>query len=276
MLTPYELRVRSIVQAAVDGLGTPIDRARVLDLGAAGGDFAAEFARLGAGVVAIEARASGVARARLTKEALRLDRLEIVQADVRELTLDAYGQFDVVLCLGILYHLDGPSAIRLVHLIAEVARRLAVVDTHVSLKPNRSIAIDGRTYWGRRVREFDPGATREEQEQLRRSAIGNPESLWLTRSSLMNLLSDVGFTSVAEVHVPRYQKRADRVTLLAFKGSRALVEPGRWPERERSRPRAEQTWRGTARLALAPYVPRRFREYLRRRRKRVGRRRGWR
>ncbi len=76
--------------------------------------------------------------------------------------------------------------------------------------------------------------------------------------------------------MPRYEKRADRVTLLAFKGSEAMVEAGRWPERERSRPHPEQTWRGAARLELGPYVPRRFREYLQRWRKGLRRRRGWR
>lgn len=261
---PGVLRMRAVLQAAADALGGDLRGARVLDLGAAEGRYAVEFARHGAEVTAIEGRRTNVEKARLVKDAQALDRLELVQADVRDLSVDVHGRFDVVLCLGLLYHLDGEAAVRLVHAVADAARRVAVFGTQVAVAPSASFSVGGRTYWGRRVREFDPGADAEEQERLHRSALGNPESFWLTRASLFNLLSDAGFSSVAELQLPRFAKRVDDVTLIAFRGSpRALVSvagaadlgPARWPERERFRPHPAQSWRGAVKRRLAPYLP---------------------
>jgi hypothetical protein len=72
----------------------------------------------------------------------------------------------------------------------------------VSLAPKASARARGRLYWRRREREFDPRASSDEQAALSRSAIGNPESLWLTRASLYYLLADAGYSSVMELQVP--------------------------------------------------------------------------
>jgi 2-polyprenyl-3-methyl-5-hydroxy-6-metoxy-1,4-benzoquinol methylase len=45
---------------------------------------------------------------RLAKEALELENLEVRLEDVRALDPQRHGAFDVVLCLGLLYHLDAP------------------------------------------------------------------------------------------------------------------------------------------------------------------------
>jgi SAM-dependent methyltransferase len=266
-----DLRLASIVQAAVDALGGPLAGCRVLDLGAAEGRFAVELARRGARVVALEGRRGNVAKARFVKEALGLDDLEIVHDDVRSLSPERHGVFDLVLCLGILYHLDGQAAVELVHRLAGVTRRAAIVDTHVALSGSVNVGARGQTYRGRRVREFDPGASEGEQERLSRSSIGNPESVWLTRASLLNLLADAGFSSVADVVVPRHEKPSDRATLLAFRGKRLAGAPPRWPERERLAPHPNQTWRGAVKLRLAPFAPAGLKEWARRRRDRARR-----
>ncbi len=67
---------------------------------------AVELARLGANVVGIEGREANLAKARFAKEALSLENPEFHQDDVRNLSKEKYGRFDVVLCLGILYHLN--------------------------------------------------------------------------------------------------------------------------------------------------------------------------
>jgi 2-polyprenyl-3-methyl-5-hydroxy-6-metoxy-1,4-benzoquinol methylase len=272
-LTADQTRLMPVVQAAADALDRPLAEARVLDLGAAEGQFAVEFALHGAGVVAVEGRLGNVEKARFVKDVLALDRVEIVHGDVRSLSFGAYGEFDLVLCMGILYHLDGPSAIDVVHRIAAVCRRATIVETQVSLAPRTPVRARGRVYWGRRVREFDPRASTDEQAGLGRSAIGNPESLWLTRASLYNLLTDAGYSSVMELHAPRAPHTRDRVTLVAFHGNAAAVVsrpqagspwPSRWRERERLPVHPNQTWRGEVKRRLAPYVPRRLRAWLRR------------
>jgi hypothetical protein len=196
----------------------------------------------------------------------------VVEADVRTLSPEVHGRFDLVLCLGLLYHLDAPAAVALVHTIAAIATRLVVVETHVALEPRSRVTVDGRTYWGRRSREFDPGTPREAQERLARSAIGNPESFWFTRPSLFNLLSEAGFTSIAEVHVPRVPTRADRVRLVAFRGeARTLATaPGgagldvlSWPEQEDPRLASSTGWRDALKLRLGPYIPAPVKDRLR-------------
>jgi SAM-dependent methyltransferase len=272
-----ERRLKAILQAAADGLDKELSEARVLDLGAAEGRYAVEFALHGAEVVAIEGRQGNVEKTQFLKDALGLERLGIVRGDVRSLSAEAHGRFDLVLCLGLLYHLEGIAAVRLVHAIAEMTRRLVVFETHVALAPRSSITVDDRIYWGRPIREFDPGAPLEMQERLSRSALGNAESFWLTRASLFNLLTDAGFTSVAELHVPRFRKSLDHVTLVAFMGMPCAVvsAPGaegvgaaRWPERERRRPAPNATWRGALKLRLAPYAPAVVKDRARRRRER--------
>lgn len=267
-------RLKAIVQVATDALGRPVEGSRVLDLGAGEGLFALEFVRHGADVVAIEGRSGNVAKARFVKDALELERLEIVQDDVRNLSRERYGEFDLVLCLGILYHLDGLGAVRLVHSMAEVCRRVAVLDTHTAVTARRTSAVDGGRYRGRRVHEFEPGASSEELERRPLSALDNPESIWLTRASLFNLLDDAGFTSVAELRVPRHQKWAGRVTLLAFRGSPQAVTSApevegasRWRERERLRPHPFQTRWHAAWVKLRRYVPAALIEWVRRRRR---------
>ena len=168
-----------------------------------------------------------------------------------------------MLCLGILYHLEATEVVRLVHTVADITRRLVVFDTHVAMAARSRVTIDGRTYWGRRIREFHPRTPPETQERLSRSSIGNAESFWLTRASLFNLLSDAGFTSVAEVHVPRARSTGDRVTLLAFRGTpRTVISApdaegldARWPERERDTVHSSATWRGAVKVRLAPHIP---------------------
>ena len=268
-------RLAAFVQAAGDALGRDLRGARVLDLGAAEGRYAVEFALQGAEVVAIEGRRGNFEKARFLKEALGLDRLEVVQADVRTLSREAYGVFDVVLCLGLLYHLEGEAAVRLLQRLAAVTGRLLVLDTLYARSSSTQVEVDGHAYRGRRIREFDPDESEASQEQLGRSSIGNPESLWLTAPSIYNALRRAGFTTIAEMHVPRLSREVERFTLLAFRGERrdALSAPGAerlepldWPERERRRRHRAGTAWGSAKLRLAPYAPTSLKRWVRRRR----------
>ena len=78
--------------------------------------------------------------------ARRHSRVEPVVADLMTTDLDALGEFDVVLYLGVLYHVEEPlTALRRVR---RVTRSLAVVETE-------AIALEGET---RPLFEFTPGA----------------------------------------------------------------------------------------------------------------------
>jgi 2-polyprenyl-3-methyl-5-hydroxy-6-metoxy-1,4-benzoquinol methylase len=101
-LTVQEVRLRSIVQMVADLMRKRIEELRVLDLACAEGMNAIEFARRGSQTLGIEGRDSTIKRANFVKELLGLTNLEFVQDDVRNLRVEKYGRFDVVLSLGII------------------------------------------------------------------------------------------------------------------------------------------------------------------------------
>lgn len=252
-----DVKLRRVTQVVSDLAGRPLSELRVLDLGSLEGLYAIELARHGARVVAVEAREANIEKMRFAGEALGLDNFEIVADDVRNLSAEKYGHFDAVLCLGLLYHLDAPDVFHLAARIAEVCSRVAVFDTHVSLAHETSREYGGEEYWGSNFLEHAEEETEEQRKAKLWASVGNPNSFWLTKPSLNNLLARVGFTSVYECHNPsEVSKPADRVTLVGVKGRRVelLCDPQinarpeeRWPEK----PRVEETalWRLGRRVA---------------------------
>jgi SAM-dependent methyltransferase len=219
-VTGDETKVKRILQCVSDIAGRPLDSLRVLDLACLEGMYAVEFALHGAAVVAVEGREANIEKARFAGEVLALENLRFVQDDVRNLSKGEYGVFDVVLCLGILYHLDDPDVFLLLENIAEVCQGFLLVDTHVHMgQPVNSYVHRGRTYWGSTVPEHDVDSTPEERYKELWKSLDNPEAVFLTRNSLYNALAHVGFTSVYECHIPHEPKKPNnRITLLAVKG----------------------------------------------------------
>lgn len=172
------------------------------------GFYAAEFARRGAKVLGIEGRSVNFERSLIVKDAFKLDNLQFALDDVRNLSKEKYGVFDVVLCLGILYHLDVPDVFIFLERVAEVCNDFLLIDTHVGSQ-EKCCVYKGIEYWG---------STYSEDLSHPWSSIGNPNSFWFVRSSLYKILSVVGFTSVYECHVPfEPDKPTNRVTLLAMR-----------------------------------------------------------
>ncbi len=82
---------------------------RVLDLASHQGFFSVKMAQLGFGeVIGIDARASHVEDSSMIAELYGLDQVSFRQADIHSLDAQSLGQFDVVLMLGLLYHLENP------------------------------------------------------------------------------------------------------------------------------------------------------------------------
>ena len=215
-----ELRAKRVVQIVSDLTGRPLAGQRVLDLGCMEGLFGIEMALHGATVVGIEGRRTNVDKARFAAAALGLDSVEFVQDDVRHLSREKHGEFDVVLCLGILYHLDALDILPFLNRVSEVCSHLAVVDTHVALAPQRSFDHQGQRYSGRSVVEHRVRSSSAQREELVLASLDNPSSMWLTRPSLYNALDRVGFTSVYECHNPVDPAQpVDRAMFVALKGS---------------------------------------------------------
>lgn len=227
-----EAKLQRFLQVISDLCGGDFSTLRILDLACLEGLYGLELAMQGAQVVGIEGRESNLAKARFTAEAWGLDNIEFFCDDVRNLSPETYGSFDVVLCLGIFYHLDAPDIFKFMADIHRVTRQMAIVDTHVSFKPERSYDYDGRTYWGR-----DYG-----EDHTAWGSIGNEKSVWLTRASLFELMLDVGFSSVYECHQPlvmkfeqlRHRGQIDRSTFIGRKGTPVTLKAiDTNPKRER-------------------------------------------
>lgn len=248
-ITGAEVKLRRILQTIADILDRPFEKLRVLDLACLEGLYGIELALHGAEVVAIEGREANIEKARFAKDVLSLENLHLVQDDVRNLSREKYGTFNVVLCLGIFYHLDAPDVFSFLENIADVCEKLVILDTHVSMEAEECYIYKEQKYWGSFYEEHNSNTTAEERTKLLWASLDNLKSFWFTRPSLYNFLSEVGFTSVYECHNPpvikygimKQKKEADRNTFLAIKGKQGTiltspiankVVPERWPEEE--------------------------------------------
>jgi len=98
-------RLKRVMQIVKDLSLKPINDCRILDLACLDGQFAIEFAMYGANVVGIEGREANIQKAIFAKDVLKLPNLEFIQDDVRNISRKKYGEFEIILCSGILYHL---------------------------------------------------------------------------------------------------------------------------------------------------------------------------
>jgi SAM-dependent methyltransferase len=290
----WDSRLRRFTQIVGDLAGKPLEELRVLDLACLEGQYGIEFALHGAEVLAIEGREANLAKVRFAREALSLDRLTLELGDVRALSESSYGRFDVVLCLGILYHLDAPDVMDFMERIYSVCNRIAIIDTHFSPHDEAPYRWKGKTYWGRYMKEHKVNATEDEKLAAAWNSLDNVRAFQLTRASLCNLLRDVGFTSVYEClnpyeyHNPNWPHAGNpedhvvwkhRTTFVALKGSqqRLLSSPltDSLPEIDRPEKckfeedrRVDESSEGSSRRGLrhaASFLPRTLKTLLRNR-----------
>ena len=152
-----------------------------------------------------------------------------------------------MLCLGLLYHLDGEDAVRMLQSVHDVCTDFAVIDTQIAVRPDQERTIAGHAYNGWVYREHEAGADRETKDATLGASLDDEFSYWFSRPSLFNALRHVGFTSVMEVRNPldnmyahgEFKLHDDVVTLVAMKGRPVggflganPVTPGEadWPE----------------------------------------------
>ena len=219
-------RLRRIVQTVSDLKRRPFSELKVVDLGCAHGYYTLEMARRGADALGIEGREEWVRRANDMKSHTKIENARFVHDDARNLTVGKYGTFDVVLCLGLLYHLDAPDVFEFLSNISQCCTDFAIIDTQIAMRPISTTEWRGETYSGWAYEEHPSGSDRIQKEANLGASLDDDYSFWLTRASLLNALKAVGFTSVFEAANPldnmyidgEMRLHCDVVTLIAKKG----------------------------------------------------------
>ncbi len=142
----HETRWKMLKDTLLERLGgsnADYSQLTAVDLACHQGYFAVKLAQAGfSQVTAVDARASHVDDSRLIAEAFALENLSAHHLDVFDIDTDAFGQFDVVLMLGLLYHLENPvGAMRVARALC---RNFCVIETQVV--PGLSGFVDYGSY----------------------------------------------------------------------------------------------------------------------------------
>lgn len=185
---------------------------RLIDLGCLEGGISLEMAREDMSVVGVEGRESNFAKCKLIEDLFKLPHLDFIFLDVKKLNKEEHGIFDIVLCLGLLYHLENP--VSFLGILKKITHDKSIIflDTHIapvddealsqcefkgSLSEVTHICHDGITYAGRWYQEYpeENGHTNDEW-----AAVSNYRSFWLTQKSLFKALYHSGFRDIYKLY----------------------------------------------------------------------------
>jgi 2-polyprenyl-3-methyl-5-hydroxy-6-metoxy-1,4-benzoquinol methylase len=229
---------REVMEVINHGLGGRFSGKRIVDIGCLEGYFSVECALQGAEVLGIEGKRLNIKKCEFVKSVLGVEQLRLAQDDAMRVTRDRYGRFDVVLALGLIYHLDDPFTF--LDNVARLCDGFVVIDTLVALEDQPDSICDGwrpelsdlrrfdyrgREYHGRTYREYAGDAPQLEKDLSVTSSLDNEHSVWLTEQSLIGLLRDVGFEQVQKVVYGPHENgnwwadvhKDGRLLLVAFK-----------------------------------------------------------
>jgi 2-polyprenyl-3-methyl-5-hydroxy-6-metoxy-1,4-benzoquinol methylase len=193
MLPIHETRRRILMDVLEPEFGDRWPATSCLDLACHEGWFAVALAQRGCGrVLGIDAREENLAGARQIRDLLGLPNLELRRADVTEMDPTAFGSFDAVLILGLLYHLEDPvGALRLARALT---RRVCVIETQFAP------SLTGTLEWGTRTNlkaiagSFAVIDETAELQADNREANTTSISVFPDLPGLLWLLKAVGFT----------------------------------------------------------------------------------
>jgi len=201
---------------ATDLLKKPLAKSSILDLGCMEGIASFALAKKGVkNITGVDGRKENIVRAKFAQELLGFKDIDFKLRDVRKLKFKAKS-FDVVLALGILYHLDTPELFYFIENLFKWTKEITIIDTHFAYFPKTEYKFKGKAYPGFYFNEFVVN-------ELNDGSIGNNRSFWLTRTSLFNMLIQVGYTGIYECKYPRggkWRELDDRFTIIATKEKR--------------------------------------------------------
>jgi tRNA (mo5U34)-methyltransferase len=185
-----------VVRTALNGPGPT-----GLDLACSEGWFAHRLLEWGANrVVGVDARPENIRRARLVRNQLGVNRRRLRFRTCDIFDLGDFGRFDVVLCLGLIYHLENPvGALRIAR---RLTRGLCVVESQLTEQ-----AEPIRHGWGETGVFVEQDASwascyEPDQDATPIASTGGVVSFIPNRAALVQALATAGFSTVEPLAVP--------------------------------------------------------------------------
>jgi len=168
------------------------------------------MAKLGFDSLGVEGQASNYEKCKLLKDYFAWPNLNFLLADVKDLNSKQHGLFDVILCCGLLYHLDEPMKFLAQMDTLLQQQGMLFLDTHIAPENDEALATchfkdelsdivsiesNGEIYQGRWYHEYH-----NETEKAAWTSASNHKSFWLTHDSLIRALSNVGFSHIYKIY----------------------------------------------------------------------------
>lgn len=221
---------------------------KIADLGCLEGGYSVEFARNGYQATGFEAREDNIQKCNYIADHLSLPNLKFIKDDIKN--LENYGQFDVIFCSGLLYHLDKP--VEYLNLLGRVTKKMLMLNTHYSLekdplydnplfnklkrkiekrisdsvKSNHSLSklTTNENIYGRWFSEYEMNAQKKDIEKSLWAAYSNYRSFWPTKKYLLQAVIESGFQVVYEQYdfleniiTDNYIEKLDRSLFICLK-----------------------------------------------------------
>jgi tRNA (mo5U34)-methyltransferase len=178
----HEQRKRYFFDALVKIHGGSLAGRRVLDLGCNAGFWSLQAIEAGADfVLGVDGREMHVEQANLVFEAKGVDPSRYRFEEANIFAHDFSEQFDIVLCLGLMYHISKP--VELFEIFDGVGAEVVVIDTSVSFAPSAFFQVS-------RDRNLDDP----------RNAVDYEIVLVPTRGAIIELAAQFGFRTVCLAH----------------------------------------------------------------------------
>lgn len=186
-----------------------------IDLACHQGWFSSQLVTLGFDkVLATDARDTHIADARLIFNALdQSGEIRTLQSDVHSLDTTALGKFDLVLCFGLIYHLENPiGALRKAF---ELCKNVCLIETQIA--PGQSGMVDYGSY--RFVKQIEASFVVIDETHETHGSEASTQGICLIPNldGLIWILGKIGFSRVEAVPVP-----ADGYEQLLY-GKRAML-----------------------------------------------------
>jgi tRNA (mo5U34)-methyltransferase len=216
----HRTRMELIERPVREALAAAGPNATALDMACCEGWFAHRLLEWGAErVVGVDLREVNIRRAELVREhfGIQRERLRFIRSDVFDLNLRQLGRFDVVLMLGLVYHLEDPvGAVRRAHALT---RSLCVLESQLTRQDRPIIHGNGLPEALFTADASFAAVVETDAEQNQLASAPGILSLIPNRAALEQMARVAGFEHV-ELAPPRADHdrqygRGDRAVLLA-------------------------------------------------------------